>query len=214
MDFIGGDTTIDWARIMTCATPRYHRRSIRLDDYDYSQSGAYFVTICTHDRQCLFGNIVDSEMRLSEIGEAVQGVWLRTEEIRHEIVLDAFVVMPNHVHGVLLIIDDVKSPIRATRQSPLPIRGPQKRSLGSFIVGFKSMCTLTIKKSLAVKTIRVWQRNYYEHVIRSEKALNAVREYIQANPARWSNDPENPECDITGCLIGQTAPTYACRKNI
>jgi putative transposase len=123
------DILINWAPIMTFVTPEYHRRSIRLNDYDCCRSGAYFVTICTHDRQCLFGNIVASEMRLSEIGEIVQDEWLRTEEIRHEIVLDAFVVMPNHVHGVVFILDDIKSPVRATRQSPLPIRGPQKRSL-------------------------------------------------------------------------------------
>ena len=102
---------------MTCSLPKYHRRSIRLADFDYSQGGAYFVTICTHGRQCLFRNIVDSEMRLNEVGEIVQDVWLRTEEIRHEILLDTFAVMPNHFHGVVFIGDDAESPARATRQS-------------------------------------------------------------------------------------------------
>ena len=112
---------------MTRSLPKSHRRSIRLADYDYSQGGAYFVTICTHGRQSLFGNIVDSEMRLNEVGEIVQDVWLRTEEIRHEILLDTFAVMPNHFHGVVFIYDDAESPARATRQSPLHIRGPKKR---------------------------------------------------------------------------------------
>ena len=100
------------------------RRSIRLADFDYSQGGAYFVTVCTHGLECLFGDIVDSEMRLNEVGEIVQDVWLRTEEIRHEILLDTFVVMPNHFHGVVFICDDAESPARATRQSPLHICGP------------------------------------------------------------------------------------------
>jgi putative transposase len=181
---------------MTSNLAKYHRRSIRLDNYDYTENGAYFVTICTHERQCLFGNISGGAMCLNEIGEIVQDVWLQTVEIRHEIMLDAFVVMPNHVHGVVLIRDDVKSPARATRQSPLHIRGPQNRSLGSFIAGFKSMCTISIKKFLGARTIRMWQRNYYEHIIRSEKALDAIREYIHANPARWQDDPENPERNI------------------
>ncbi|MGO9119202.1 MAG: transposase, partial [Desulfomonilaceae bacterium] len=105
--------------MMTCSRPKYRRRSIRLADYDYSQGGAYFVTICTHDRKCLFGNISNGEMRLNEVGEIVQDVWLRTEQIRREISLDTFVLMPNHVHGVVFICDDAESPTRATRQSPL-----------------------------------------------------------------------------------------------
>jgi putative transposase len=179
--------------MMTCSQPKYRRRSIRLADYDYSQGGAYFVTICTHDRKCLFGNISNGEMRLNEVGEIVQDVWLRTEQIRREISLDTFVLMPNHLHGVVFICDYAESPTRATRQSPLHVRGPKKRSLGSLIAGFKSTCTIAIKKHLGLATIQVWQRNYYEHIIRGEKGLNAIREYIRTNPARWENDPENPE---------------------
>lgn len=147
---------------MTCSRPKYRRRSIRLADYDYSQGGAYFVTICTHDRKCLWGNISNGEMRLNEVGEIVQDVWLRAEQIRREISLDTFVLMPNHVHGVVFICDDAESPTRATRQSSLHVRGPIKRSLGSLFAGFKSTCTIAIKKYLGLATIQVWQRNYYE----------------------------------------------------
>ena len=89
----------------------HHRRSIRLKDYDYSQEGAYFVTICSHERKCLFGEILDGEMRLNDIGTVVRNEWLNSERMRREIHLDTFVVMPNHIHGVVFILQDIPRPL-------------------------------------------------------------------------------------------------------
>jgi len=178
--------------------PEKHRRhSIRLKDYDYSTAGAYFVTICAHNRECILGEIVGGEVRLNDIGAIVQRKWVRSTEIRDEVRLDEFVVMPNHLHGIVLILgNDIQPPVGATGGRPpegdrrSPLRGPQSRSLASFIAGFKAACTCAINE-LRDPPGRLWQRNYYEHVIRNENNLNAIREYIKANPSRWQEDPEN-----------------------
>ncbi len=147
-------------------------------------------------------------MRLNEKGVIVRQEWLRSAEIRQEIFLDAFVVMPNHLHGSILILcDDIQPPVGATggclsegdRRSPL--QGPRSRSLASFIAGFKAACTRSTNELLGSPG-RLWQRNYYEHIIRDEKALTAVRACIEANPSRWQDDPENP--NVMG--YGRLAP--------
>lgn len=171
---------------------QWHRRSIRLKGYDYSQAGAYFVTLCTHNRECLFGKIVDGEMRLNELGHIVCEEWLRSAEIRPEIMLDAFVVMPNHLHGIVIF-----TPVGAHGRAPLPSPSPQPphrkpRSLGSFIAGFKSVVTKRINQTRQTPGIPVWQRNYYEHIIRNQESLARIRRYIADNPAKWDVDPENP----------------------
>jgi len=138
-------------------------------------------------------------MRLNHIGAIVQLEWVRSTEIRDEIQLDEFVVMPNHLHGIVVILgNDIGSPVGATggcpqegdRRSPLP--GPRSHSLASFIAGFKAACTSLIT-GLPDSPGSLWQRNYYEHVVRSEKSLNAIREYIEANPFHWEEDPDNLE---------------------
>ncbi len=179
--------------------PEKHRRhSIRLKDYDYSTAGAYFVTLCTFNRQCILGEVLDGEVRLNDRGATVQMEWVRSAEIRNEVHLDEFVVMPNHLHGIVLILgNDIQPLVGATGGCPpkgdrrSPLHGPKSRSLASFIAGFKAACTRSINESLASQG-RLWQRNYYEHVISSENALNAIREYIAANPSQWPEDPENP----------------------
>jgi putative transposase len=170
---------------------RHDRRSIRLKDYDYSQQGAYFVTICAKSRRCLFGEIIDGEIRLNEIRDQ----WVRSTEVRKEIYIVEFVIMPNHLHGIVVIEDN---PVGATGGRPVSpkgriVPGPGKYSLAAFIAGFKSACVRSINQLLATRRMSIWQRNYYEHIIRNEKSLNAIREYILNNPARWSDDPENPE---------------------
>lgn len=197
---------------------KYHRSSIRLRDYDCAQEGAYFVTICTRNRECVFGEIADGEMSLNHIGIIVRDEWLRSASIRREIRLEAFVVMPNHVHGIVFILDGGPHRVGATggrppvpqdnrptteknratagrpyKQRQLATPGPKKRSLASFIGGFKSACTRSLNESEGRAGIVVWQRNYYEHIIRNERSLTAIREYIEANPFRWQDDPENPD---------------------
>jgi len=167
---------------------KHHRRSIRLRGYDYAQAGAYFVTICTQNRECLFGEIVDGQVALNVPGEVVAEEWLRSARIRGEIELDAFVVMPNHLHGIV-VIRDVGAHGRAPLPSP-PHRPP--RSLGSFVAGFKSVSTKRINAIRGTPGVPVWQRNYREHVIRDDHDLGRVRRYIAENPLRWDEDPENP----------------------
>ena len=169
-----------------------HRRSIRLKEYDYSQPGAYFVTICTHHRQCLFGEAVEDEIVLNDIGKIVKREWMISSEIRQEIQLDAFVVMPNHMHGIVVIREH--NPVGATGRSPLHShhRTLPPRSLGSFIAGFKSSITKQINQLRGTPGRPVWQRNYYEHVIRNEIDLEEIREYIQNNPLKWLEDENHP----------------------
>ena len=180
----------------------HHRHSIRLKGYHYAQPGAYFVTICTHDRRCVFGRVVDGEMVLNLYGKIVWSEWFRTARIRPYVQLyeSEFVVMPNHVHGIIWIVDSPNHNVNAvgeTGRSPLPDgrknpRGPGSRSLGAIIAGFKSAVTKQINQLRNTPGAPVCQRNYYEHIVRDENALNHIREYIRNNPFNWSMDQENP----------------------
>ena len=183
---------------------RHHRRSIRLKDYDYTRMGAYFVTLCTQGRVCLFGEIMAGEMRLNEYGEIVQKEWFRSAEIRREIVLfsDEFVVMPNHIHGIVRIVESPNAHVGATGPTAgatdatvgatgrSPLQGPAKRSLASFVAGFKSAVTKRINDRRGTPGATVWQRNYYEHIIRHAESLNRIRAYILDNPLQWHLDHE------------------------
>ena len=164
------------------------RLSLRLKDYDYASPGAYFVTICTKDRSLLFGDIIEGDIRLTDFGRIVHQEWQISAKIRREIALDAFVLMPNHVHGIIFINE---SDVGATGGSPVR-SGPRQHSLASFLSGFKSATTKRINDLRQSPGAPVWQRNYYEHVIRNEQSLQRIREYIGNNPARWDFDRENP----------------------
>lgn len=172
----------------------HRRRSIRLKHYDYSRSGTYFVTVCTRERECLFGEVVDSKVVLSPYGQIVQEEWIKTSEIRKEIGLDLFVVMPNHLHGIVFIHNDRQGPVGAHGRAPLRNNGSQRkpRSLGSFIAGFKSVVTKRINVIRETPAVPVWQRNYYEHIIRNENELICTAEYVLNNPACWTEDENHP----------------------
>ncbi len=170
----------------------HHRQSVRLKQYDYGQVGAYFVTICTHERECVFGEIIDTQMRLNEIGRIVEDEWRKTAKIRGNVELDVFVIMPNHLHGIL-IIDDGRgmarhAPTTMQRKFGQPIAG----SLPTIIGAFKSAVTKRINKFRNTPGAPVWQRNYYEHIIRNEKDYLRIYEYILNNPAKWQEDHDNP----------------------
>ena len=177
---------------------KHHRRSIRLKDFDYSQPGAYFITICTYNRECLLGDVVNSDVLHSVVGQVAVAEWVRSAQIRREIVLDEFIVMPNHIHGVVMLsppdagaTNPVPSAVGATGRSPLP-KGPSPKSIGAFVAGYKSSVTKRINEIRNTPGAPVWQRNYYEHVIRNEDELNRKREYIRNNPSKWESDSENP----------------------
>ena len=189
----------------------HHRRSIRLKGYNYSQLGAYFVTICTHGRECVFGEVVDGRMRLNALGKIARQCWLDIPRHFPHAALDAFVVMPNHVHGIIWIVesqndDSIRATdvivgarhemVGATHASPLhtqtnPPRGPKRRSIGAIVGSYKSAVTKRINERRNTPGATVWQRNYYEHVIRNDESLNRIRQYILENPIRWHLDREN-----------------------
>ena len=178
---------------MTYDPTKHHRRSIRLPAYDYAQAGAYFVTMVTRQRQCLFGEIVGGQMWLAAYGQVVSEQWLRSALVRGEIDLHAFIVMPNHIHGIVIIRPPPMG-VGAHGRAPLPSSPPYRppRSLGSLVAGFKSAATKRINEIRGTLGLPVWQRNYYERVIRNDEELNRIRQYIADNPAHWEEDRENP----------------------
>ena len=169
---------------------RDQRRSIRLKGYDYREAGDYFVTICTRKRECLFGEITEGKMRVNDRGKIVEEEWVRTAVLRPYVELDSFVVMPNHIHGITCIRDNGRNTARLAPTSgrfgrPIPC------SLPTIIGAFKSACTRRINEMAKTAGV-VWQRNYYEHIIRNESELSRIRQYIGNNPGRWGEDIYNP----------------------
>lgn len=185
---------------MTFDRHKHHRRSIRLRGYDYTSAGAYFVTICTYGRECLFGDVDDAAVRLNPYGLVAREEWLRSAARRPEIELDAFVVMPNHVHGIVIIMDDAVGAQRvgarrvwaervgAEHVPPLPAFYRPPGSLGSFVAGFKMAVTKRINLLRGTLGARAWQRNYYERIIRNDDEAAHVRAYVYDNPVRWPED--------------------------
>jgi len=204
---------------LTLFKNKYRIESIRLPGYDYSRPGAYFITIVVHNRQCLFGEIVNGEMTLNEFGEIVKTEWQKTGALRPNIDVDAFVVMPNHLHGILIITDNddlyhhhnrnrnrdrnrrdtlqrvsTESESESESESGMgmePGMGmgtieqfgkPTHNSIPTIVRLFKSTVTKQINQIRQTLGIPVWQRNYYEHIIRNDDELNKIREYIINNP--------------------------------
>ena len=165
------------------------RRSIRLREYDYSQPGMYFVTVVTHDRRCLFGEIADGQVRLSGAGKIVAETWTGLTDRFPNVSVDLFVVMPNHIHVVVNVGAQFIAPV-GTQAHP---EGAMNRAptLGQIIRTVKAASTHRIRQTSDLEI--VWQRNYYEHVIRSEESLNRIRQYILDNSIRWELDSENPD---------------------
>jgi REP element-mobilizing transposase RayT len=173
-----------------------HRRSIRLKEYDYSQSGAYFVTICMHNKKCLLGKVKNGNIELSIPGQIIKKWWLELPHKFPNIKIDEYIVMPNHLHGIISI---VKRNVGADLCVCPNNKGEHIGSpLQKIIQWFKTMTTNEYIRRIKREGLppfhdKFWQRNYYEHVIRNEYKLNKIREYIQNNPLRWYLDKENPE---------------------
>jgi putative transposase len=171
----------------------HHRHSIRLQGYDYSLEGAYYVTVCTRNRRCLFGNIIGKEMKLNDAGEMIRSVWLDLPGRFPSISLDEFIIMPNHIHAVFVIL-----PTGIQKEESLghlcgPPNGILPGTVGRIIQAFKSITTDEyingVKRQGWVPFKRkLWQRNYWDHIIRDEEDYIRVCEYIHANPPCWQND--------------------------
>ncbi len=169
----------------------HHRRSIRLKGYDYSQNGTYFITICTKNREHLFGKIENGEMILNDFGNIAQQEMKNTEEIRKNVSVGCFVIMPNHVHAIIVIggNDDMHDGRGVLQYAPTenPFRSPSQ-TVGAIVRGYKSTVTkhINILRNTPYETL--WQRNYHEHIIRSEQSFEKIAEYIVHNPQNWEQD--------------------------
>lgn len=170
----------------------YNRKSIRLKGHDYSTPGAYFITVVTKDRICLFGNIENGGMRLNALGMIVREEWFKTTMLRPYVHLyeDEFVIMPNHVHGIIWLIDDELVGVRRRRTPTEEQYGkPVVGSIPTILRAFKSSVTYRAGRELSIT--KIWQRNYYEHIIRDQNDLENITKYILSNPYNWENDAEN-----------------------
>src|SRR6266700_5785077 len=176
------------------------RKQIRLRGYDYAFPGVYFVTICSAGKRPVFGSIRGESVVLSHEGEIVRSEWIALPERFSRLVLDEFVIMPNHLHGVLAFVG------HAGGASPSPTTGNTTTKPGGAASGgvspsptlfeaigaFKSISTIKVNRLLGRRGVPLWQRSYYEHIVRTGEDLRKIQRYILENPLMWSLDPENP----------------------
>ena len=177
----------------------HHRKSIRLPSHDYSQTGAYFITVCTHQRTHLFGEIIDGNMILNEIGRILLKCWREIPEHFSMVRVDEFIIMPNHMHGII-VIDAVGAihesprytahPQRAIHESPLQINIVARRNMiiPKLVGRFKMQAAKQINIFRNTPITPIWQRNYWERIIRTEQEMQLVRQYIRNNPVQWQHD--------------------------
>jgi putative transposase len=184
---------------------KHHRHSIRLQDYDYSQAGAYFITVCTHKKECILGKIAEGKFCINNFGQCVMESWYDLPTHYPNIQLDEFVIMPNHIHGIIILHD--KPPVGAglrpalvgkgstalskragLRPAPTDKNSKNIHGLQEIVRAFKSFSSRKINKIRRRTGQPVWQRNYYEHIIRNESDLYNARRYIINNPISWEND--------------------------
>jgi len=166
------------------------RKSIRLKEYDYSQAGGYFVTICTQNRECLFGHINNEIMILNEYGRIVLSCWNDLPNHYSHVRLDAFQIMPNHVHGIIFI-EKSAEPVGAGFK-PAPT-STKRHGLPEIVRAFKTFSARRINESRRTPGEPIWQRNYFDRIIRDENELNRILEYIIYNPLKWEEDKDNPQ---------------------
>ncbi len=171
-----------------------HRRSVRLRGFDYSQPGIYFVTICAFERECIFGKVEDERVRLSWLGELVRACWIEIPSHFPMAELDAFVVMPNHVHGIIILTVGARYivPLRERTETE-GFGSPVERSIPTIVRTFKAAVSRKSKPELGMDGAKIWQRGYYERVLRGGKEYTDASRYIRENPMRWEFDKDNPD---------------------
>jgi REP element-mobilizing transposase RayT len=162
----------------------HHRRSIRLRGYDYSRAGAYFVTLCVRDRQPILGTVVEDRVDHTDCGRAVADSWRWLAERYPHVDLDEWIVMPNHLHGIVVIWD---AALGGSETGPT-----RRKPLGGMVGAFKTVSTQRVNLLRGRLGEPVWQRDFYEHIIRNETELDRIRRYIANNPLQWALDRENP----------------------
>ena len=162
----------------------HHRHAIRLRGYDYSRAGAYFVTICVRDRAPILGTIVEDRVDHTDCGRAVADCWRWLAERYPHVDLDEWIVMPNHLHGIVVIGDGDQG-----RSGTGPVR---RKPLGGMVGAFKTVSTQRVNLLRGRAGEPVWQRDFHEHIIRNEEELDRIRRYVASNPLHWALDRENP----------------------
>jgi REP element-mobilizing transposase RayT len=172
----------------------HHRRSTRLKGYDYSQEGAYFVTICTHAREFLFGEIVDGQMVVNRFGELAENAWIDLPNHYPHLELDRYVVMPNHFHGVIVLVG---AGLKPAPTNPPPTTD-KRHGLPEIVRAFKTFSARHINETRNSPGVPVWQRNYHEHIIRNEADFSRIAEYVATNPQRWIEDKLHPDNFVAG----------------
>ena len=168
------------------------RRITRLKGYDYSTPGAYFITVCTQNRSLLFGQVVAGKVSASRLGAIVEDSWAGLPDHYGNVILDAFILMPNHVHGVIIIHDEPTVVGAGLKPALAPAVTSRRHGLPEIVRAFKTFSSRRINELRASPGTPVWQRGFYDHVIRNESELDAVRAYIADNPRKWSEDADNP----------------------
>lgn len=188
---------------------QYNRRSLRLKSHDYSHPGAYFVTICAYNRECLFGNIAEGKIIFKERGNIVDHCWREIPAHFPQVELDGFVIMPNHIHGIIWINNSAGAgfprPNVENAKCNIIGRGDRAPTLGQIVAYFKYEAAKQVNKLRNTPGVRFWQRNYYEHIVRDDTELNHIRQYIIENPLRWDMDSENPN-NIRDSLLPRFTP--------
>ena len=172
---------------------KHHRRSLRLKGYDYSEEGAYYVTIVTWHRDCIFGKVIDDEVILSDFGKIADECWRAIPEHFSNVELGTYVIMPNYVHGIIVITNSRRGAamLRPYEDNPNSHKiNVKPGSLSAIVRSYKSAVSYCIHKEY--NATGIWQRNYYEHIIRDEKDLQNKTDYINANPSLWNEDEDNP----------------------
>jgi len=175
---------------------KYRIQTTRLSSWDYSNSGYYFVTICTKNKKCILGKIIEEKVTLSKIGKVVKACWLQIPIHFNNVKLDEFIIMPNHIHGIIIINkpDNVETRyIASLREDNITKKfGPlEPNSLQTIIHSFKSAVTRWCRKN-GYRNF-AWQSRFYDHIIRNETTLMKIQEYILNNPLKWELDKENPD---------------------
>jgi putative transposase len=186
--------------VMTVPAEIEFRRHTRLHGFDYRSSFAYFITVCVRNRECVFGSIANDAVSLTRRGMIARDCWFDIPDHHAHVELDALVIMPNHVHGILLFVGDASRVGVTPASRPSLATGPASGSLGAVVGSYKSAVTRKIHRLRPGAGTGLWQPNYHDHIIRNDGARDRIREYINANPLRWTQDAENPGGDGTDVL--------------
>ena len=178
------------------------RKPLRLKNYDYSQPGSYFISLCSYEKKCIFGEVCENQMILNQLGKIVEFTWRDLPNHVSGITLDAFVIMPNHIHGIITIVDRTPpvgggslcgNNLKGSNEPPPTLSGRpamviKQKPLSEIVRQFKTYSAQRINRFRGTKYTHVWQRDYFEHVIRNEIAYQKVVGYIQSNPLKWKLD--------------------------